>query len=653
MVGRRAGGRGSGLGLPLACLSALTGCSSSRSLGHGVSIDRFTPEARLEAEFRDESFADGAAASTKETIFRENMKFHFDGSVYHPKLLTFGGVVDLGLEQREQEQRGAPTAIRSEDDNNRYDVYAALLREHPYSLRLFAQRSQARVRQSFFPTNDAVATRHGAMVSARDWVVPTQVEVSTYQFEGESGDLRREQRDTLNVTGSRNTDQFNVNYTVFAQEVDSELAGGRYDDFQALAGATWRFGGKLQNSFAIDGQQRKQTGDTENESANVGGRTRVQLAEDLDSRVGASFGRSKFGDMAESTTDRTDVFGELEHKLYDSLTTVVRGDYLEQSIGAGDLTRVGGSGRVGYRKKVPFGAVRAAYQVGRSRQDEEGRLGANITITDEPHIVVLGNPVILDNADVDGDNLLVTNASGAVVYSTPADYVVDRIGIRTRLSFPVGSQIQPGDTILVTYTFASSYNRAFETDSQFASFELLFGDAVSMEVHWSELSQELVAGVSDATLDRATEWGVDVRTKMLDQNFAIEWLDRDSLLTPYTRTRLSWYTWLPMSDSLSISTNASGYQTRFKDERLEERGLSGLVSLIWRPGDHLSLELRSEVRRSELRTEDGWGAFVDALVRYQFRKTSVDFSLLTGTEEWEFSSDRDVLRMLLTVTRRF
>lgn len=640
-------------GALLAGLAAGAACTSTggRTAGHGVRIDKFAAEARLETEYRDESYANGAAASTKETIFRENVQFDFDGSVYHQKLLSFGGVLDLGLEQRQQEQSGGQD-IRSNDDNNRYDLHAVGLRDHPYSVQVFAQRSQARVRQSFFPTSDAVVTRYGAMVMAKDWIVPSQVEVSTYAFEGKSGDLRQEDRDTLNVTGSRNTDDINVHYSVFAQQVDSDLAGGRYDDFQALAGATWMFGGDRANSLSLDGQQRRQTGDTESENSNLGTRSRIKLADDLDHRAGVAVGRSEFGGASATTTDRTDAFTEFEHHLYDSLTTVLRGDYLEQRIGDGELDRLGGSGRLAYRKKVPFGAVRVDYQAGRSRQDENGRFGANVTVTDEPHTVVFGTPVFLDNLQVDAANLLVTDSSGAIVYSTPVDYLADEIGGRTRLTFPAGSQILPGQTILVTYTFASTLDRSFQTDTQYAGVEFLFGEAFSLDAHWSELDQQLLSGVADTTLDRSTEFGAGARARFFDQNIALEYLDHDSLLTPYTRTRATWYTWMPITARLSMSTNASIYETEFKDEQLRERGLAGLVSCTWNPGD-LSMEVRAEVRRSELRTEDGWGAFLQSILRYQFRKTSIDFTLLTSREEWDFSSDRDALRATFTLRRKF
>ncbi|MGE3171068.1 MAG: hypothetical protein AB7O97_00490 [Planctomycetota bacterium] len=637
---------------PIGWLLVLAACSTDKPVGRGVRVDRFSTEARVEAEYRDETYTDGAGASTEETIFRENLQFDFDGMVYHPRLMTFRGVLDLGLEQRRIDQKGVDTTVRSDDDNNRYDLHAALLRDHPYSVHLFAMRNQARVRQSFFPTNDAVITRHGATLMAKEWVVPSQVEVSTYRFDGESGDLRRERRDTLNATGTRNSEALNLHYQVFAQEVDSDLAGGRYDDFQALAGATWRFGDDHRNSITVDGQRREQTGDTQNENTSFGARTRVELGPDLEHRAGVSFGESDFGGTGE-TTDRSDVFSELEHRLYDSLITTVRGDWMEQSIGAGELRRVGGAGRLAYRKQLSFGQLQANYRLSRSRQDEDGRFGANVTVNDEPHVVAFGNPVFLDNQNVDQARILVTDQSGAIVYSTPTDYLVESIDTATRLVFPVGSAILPGQTILVTYTFASTLNQTFDSDMQYASLQLSFGDVLSVETHWSELDQDLVSGVSDATLDHSTEIGIAARARYLDHNVELEWIDYDSLLTPYSRTRASWYTWIPVDERLSLNANAQAYETRFREEDERERGLSGLLTVSWRAGQGFRWEVRTEVRRSELRTEDGWGTFVQSVLHYQWRQASVEFSLIGSREQWEVSSDRDILRAMVTFRRRF
>ena len=637
----------------IAGLLALASCSSAGSLGRGVTIDKLGAGVRLESEFRDESFEGGAAASTKEAVLRENVEFDFDGNIYHPRLLTFGGVLDLGLEQRRLEQRGASATVRSDDDNNRYDLRAALLKDHPYSARFSAQRSQVRVRQSFFPTSDAVVVRNGGTVMAKEWYVPSQLEIASYDFDGRSGDLRSESRQTVNLTGSKNTDRFDLNYTWFAQTVDSDLAGERYDDFLALAGGTWRFGRELSNSLTVDGQQRRQTGDTRNENANFSGRLHLEVADHLDHRSGVTLGRSEFRGLGESATDRVDAFSEFEHRLYESLTSVVRADYLRQSIGAGEIDRVGGGGQLGYRKNLPFGKLRADFRLGRSRQEESGRLGANVTVSDESHVVVAGDPVILDNANVDEANVLVTDGSGSVVYAAPADFLLERIGVRTRLVIPVGSRIQPGQTILVTYSHASLFDRAFQTDSQAVALELMLGESLSFEGTWSDLAQELVEGVADATLDEATEVGVGMRAKLWDQNFAIEYLDRDSRLTPYSRGRVMWYTWWPVSDRMSLNASASGHETLFKDEQLRERGVSGVLNLVWKADDRLTAELRSELRRSDTRTDDGWGTFVHGLVRYRFRKTTIDVSVMNSMERWDISSDRDVLRAFFTVSRKF
>lgn len=635
----------------------LGGCSStsdtaSASGGGGVHLRRFEPEARIEAEVRNESYTGGAGASTNQRMLRENLQFDFEGDIYHPKLVSLRGVLDLGLEQREVDQDGAPTVVRSRNDNNSYDLHAAVVKDHPYSVHLFALRNQARVRQSFFPTSDAVVTKEGATVMAREWVVPSQVEVSRYEFEGRNNDTRREQRDMVNATGSSNSNSLSTYYQVFSQNVDSNVAGGRYDDFQAIGGANWRFGPDYSNSIGIDAQQRTQTGDTENANSSIAARSRLLFVDEFENRSGVSVSRSEFGVDTERT-DRADAYSEFEHRLYESLTTTVRGDWLEQQIGEGELQRVGGSGRVRYKKKVSFGEINANYLMSQSRQEEQGRFGANVTVTNEPHVIVPGNPVILVNQNVDTSRILVTDATGAFIYTTPNDYLIETIGVVTRLVIQPAGLIVPGQTILVTYTYAIARDQTFDSDLQFASLQFVFGELLTLEGHWSELDQDLVAGVSDATLDHADEVGVAARLRYAKQNLDVEYDDHDSLLAPYTRARTTWYTWSQLSPEFTLNTNATAFETYFKDEGLRERGLAALAGVTWQKSDSLSWEVRAELRQSELRSEDGLGTFLQSITQYRWRKSSIDLTVLASREQWEISSDRDILRVFLTFRRKF
>ncbi|MEQ1730545.1 MAG: hypothetical protein ABL982_19425 [Vicinamibacterales bacterium] len=636
-----------------ACTLVLGSCSSSRAEGSGgVHLRRFEPEARIESEVRNEKYTGGAGARTDQRIFRENIQFDFEGDAYHPKLATFRGLLDLGLEQREVDQAGAPETVRANNDNNRYDLHAELLKDHPYSVHVFALRNQARVRQTFFPTSDAVVTKEGATLMAKEWVVPSQIEVSHYDFQGRYNDTREEQRDVVNATGASNSDAFSTYYQVFTQSVDSNVAGGRYDDFQALGGMNWRFGPDYADSVGIDAQHRTQTGDTENENSSLTARSRLLFDEDLENRSGVSIGRSSFGVDAERT-DRTDAYSEMEHRLYDSLTTTVRGDWLEQHIGEGDLNRLGGSGRARYRKKVGFGEMNATYLLSRSRQEEQGRFGANVTVSDEPHVYVLGNPIVLVNQNVDAIQILVTDATGAIVYSTPTDYLVDTVGTVTRLVIPATSLILPGQTILVTYTYAIAGDQTFDSDMQYAALQFVFGETLTLEGHWSELDQDLVAGVSNATLDHAREVGVAARIRYGMQNFDVEYEDHESLLAPYTRARTTWFTFTPLAQNITLNTNASVYDTLYTDENLHERGQSALVGLTWQRFDSFTWDLRAEARHSELRTEEGFGTFLQSITQYRWRKSSLDLTVLASQENWDVSSDRDILRVTLTFRRKF
>ena len=102
-----------------------------------------------------------------------------------------------------------------------------------------------------------------------------------------------------------------------------------------------------------------------------------------------------------------------------------------------------------------------------------------------------------------------------------------------------------------------------------------------------------------------------------------------------------------------MNTNASVYDTLYKDEDLHERGQSALVGLSWQRFESFTWDLRAEARHSELRTEEGFGTFLQSITQYRWRKSALDLTVLASQESWDVSSDRDILRVTLTFRRKF
>ena len=76
----------------------------------------------------------------------EYVRFGFDGYAYHPRLLDFRTRFKVGFLQQTIERSGG----RRDDDGKQsfstflseYDVYLNFLKEHPFSLALFARRER-------------------------------------------------------------------------------------------------------------------------------------------------------------------------------------------------------------------------------------------------------------------------------------------------------------------------------------------------------------------------------------------------------------------------------------------------------------------------------------------------------------------------------
>lgn len=196
-----------------------------------------------------------------------------------------------------------------------------------------------------------------------------------------------------------------------------------------------------------------------------------------------------------------------QHRLYRNLTTDVTAQGIRQDIVDGKRTNDAVQLDLNYRRGLAwngqvFGRVGTRYQV-----DDNDLTGSSIVVTDEPHTAPSplggGTGFTLNNLFVVTSTIVVVNTRGGgrVTATLNVDYDVLQEGEYIKI-IPLATSplIQPGDPLLVSYSYGTAPSIRFSTVSRWVSVGVDFRWLAFSLAH-DEYDQTLLSGQDGRFLD--------------------------------------------------------------------------------------------------------------------------------------------------------
>jgi hypothetical protein len=362
--------------------------------------------------------------------------------------------------------------------------------------------------------------------------------------------------------------------------------------------------------------------------------------------------RLEFSADGSGANDTSRVESSATHRLYESLVSQVGVNALRNEFEGGQIERYGGNVDLRYRKDIGFGRLELGYRLDSYVQDEQSA-SQPILVLDEPQIASLGAPIVLDNFGADPATVVVTDATGLILYFEPQDYTLTATQGRVEISISLGGNIVPGQTILVDYSYLPRPPVRFVNNGQGVRAGLRVQEWLGFEVGLLDRTQDLKSGTDTGVLnnEHSVLGAVDVGDR--DRSLRAEYEDRDATFASYERIEYSGSLRLPAPDPLQWQVSASTFETRFKDDDRTERGdtLRTMLDSMIGLGTHASL--RAEYRRLDLRTDEGNGWLVEAMLTHEFRRTTIDLRMSIGEERFVVASDQTHFQIWLYFTRSF
>lgn len=416
-----------------------------------------------EMEYRDEKAQlAGAGTSSRDTTldFTPSAGFSYEGSLYHPSVLSFDGLVEQGLTLG---RRTYDDGTRERNDDRdfrlqRYNLDMTLLREKPYAATLYANRTEDRRDYGDLQRFTTDSDSYGVRLGYRTEPVPVTLNVGRWEETIDDPDrptTRRENTATLTASNTRDlrdSSRLNYSFVDYRQEEQRELSNeGRshtvnLNDLQYF-GRSDR--ARLNSSFYFNDIDSSATA---TRTFNLREDLSVQHSRHLASEYAYTFDRNSANG---STSTRNTLEGDLTHRLAASLESRVgaMGEIVQVAGGVDQRTwRAGPRASENYTKRLSsWGRLRlnAGVQYLRETQDTTG--GGTVAVIDEEIRLTDGQPAFLGQSNVDQESIVVTDQRGSTLYLAGPDYTVARRGSFTEIARVFGGRIPNGSIVSVSY----------------------------------------------------------------------------------------------------------------------------------------------------------------------------------------------------------
>jgi hypothetical protein len=421
----------------------------------------------LAFEFEDQSdklrFHDPAGSSEDRTTdYTPSAGVSFSGSIYHPTVAMFSGIVEEGLTlgRRKFGSNGDTTTQKQDFELQRYGLDLTLLREKPFLINLYANRSQDRRDYGDFQSFTTHSDGYGTRLGYRAGPVPITFNAGRWTESVDNPDRPSSRtEDTVNFSAQNHRylrDSTTLSYTFneYRQEENNALSNQGHSQTLSLNDSEY-FGkadrNRLTSSLyfnSIDSQL------SQTRSVNLREGLGLSHSSHLSSDYSYAFDYNTAGG---SDNYRNTVEAGLTHRFTASLESRI-GALAETSTSSGSdgsgqrYERYGPRASETYNKRLStWGHLRLFAGVDYFRESQHSQGGGALSVIDEQIRLADGQPAILGRPNVDPASILVTDRGGTTVYSQGFDYLVVSRGNFTEIDRVFGGHIPNGSTVSVSY----------------------------------------------------------------------------------------------------------------------------------------------------------------------------------------------------------
>ncbi len=574
----------------------------------------------LTYEYKDETRTN-RGTKVKDTYhkLKEQIGFKTNGWLYHPALMQYTLIIEPEWSQaREKMDPGEEAGVGSFSPD--YFMTATFLEPKPYTFNIFANRQEIPVWAAFAGNTKSIVDSYGAGVRLKYRILPTKLSYNHTETDQTGFYTSQNTRDDFNLSSQHETTKTETSLT-------STYSDNRRDS-QGIDTQIKTFNNNLLSNYHITEDNNVnlystltyRTQETDNNNTQT-----LYLREHLNWRhrknltSNYSFSHNRL-QSDESNSDKTTIEARLTHLLYENLTTNLSSNAYSYNYSGGNENAVDGFLDFAYRRPFHWGTLNLDAGWDYKYTNRAGFTNSFAVVTDEPHTLSLDEETYLDNYNVDINTIIVTDASGTIVYIENIDYSIDVINDFTRINrLPFGS-IQNGQAIMVSYRYLrdAGYDDTILTKTYGISFDLWYDWHFSY--NYLRAKQNIISGQAplkqiDDTIQRAR---IRYNNGWFDTTFTYEDNNRLSDLA-FTRWEIQQMLRYRPQWRMYLTVRGFFSQTDYTDREESREVYGGVTTFDWMLNRWCKLRVEGYFNNTSGDVEETTNTGVKAGVEFRYR----------------------------------
>jgi len=412
----------------------------------------------------EEYIFDDLIQDINRNYFEGGVELNFEGSIYHPNLLTFR--VDLNLVANKTRNLYFSDEYLNNSLNNTYNINLHFLKKKTTNLQLYAEKNYSTADRRFSERFFMSTNRYGLKLVSSNKLLPLMLDIYRRITLSESISYpeRDEQSDNVELKG--NFSKISGGRSMFrlkARDYSERVFNSDYKSLNLVTDFLKYYGRGKRNSIFSLFSFRKMTGDIDQEVFRFDVTHRQYLS-------GILFFLNSYRFVKDNTPNKA---GEqhllgvsLHHQLFDSLNTKLSAggrfeNYIFQKIDALSYNL-----EFNYRKKIKSGGINITYFLNREKGDYTSK--SDIASVSESFSFSISETIVLTTPGISIDSIRLTDNDLMELYVDGVDYQIEILDSIVTINRMPGGAIPASGKIIVSYEFLSFPDYNFiDTTRQF------------------------------------------------------------------------------------------------------------------------------------------------------------------------------------------
>lgn len=538
----------------------------------------------LEGEYRQQetilrsNYSDNPKTSMLNAQFLLNSQSYF----WHPNFIYLDADLEFRPGARQENFIVAPD--RSETlTAEKIHLKSTFFKQRPLSLNLFGNLDHNYINRELTTNVEMIRTNVGGGFDFRNRTLPVSLNFSLDNWTQKELDIGREFKNKRNniwaetnkFFGKRHDHRLRYSYEDYRRQYENNVSvNNKIHNINLQSNVHFNGNGEsgLNSLIWYFNQRGSQTFD------------RLQVNENLRIKLPENFGISgnyQYARYDQSAIDQKqhNFLTRLEHRLFFSLRSQIYYEYayITQPVFKEDRNTVGFG--LDYRKRIPSGILRLSYDYRRRNENRDSQ-PAVLRVLKEALLLEDGRTVLLENPFVNPQSVVVSDASGTIIYQENIDYLLIQRGDFLEIQRLTGGLIPNGGTVFVDYEVSQQLSYRFDAISNgFGASVMLFRNFLEVYFRAFEQDYDNVSGSAFRILKTVSQrlYGTRLTFKMLSGGF--EYDDYQSNIVPYRSQRyfLTIAQTVGNRVNFSITGNLRDYTLTADNEKQKFADVSGRI----------------------------------------------------------------------------